>query len=384
MAIQKEMVKKVIILGSTGSIGKSTLDVIRKNRDFFKVIALSCNKNVNLLVKQANEFKPEAIAVLKNVDDKSKLNNISPKVYKGEDGLLMMIGDLKADIVVNGISGASGLLPSLVAIESGKNLALANKETIVMAGSIILSKAEEKGVEIIPVDSEHSALFQLLQLIKPDRVGELIITASGGPFLSLSKDQLSKVTPGDALKHPTWNMGKKITIDSATMGNKGLEVIEAHYLFNMPVSKIKVVIHPQSLIHSLVQTVDGCLMAQISKPDMRMPIHYALFFPETYPADFSRLDLAGKQMTFLPVDQNKYEMLKLAYSAASEGNVLPIVYNASNEIAVDAFLKKRISFVKIPEIVEYTLDKVWVNLVASIDEILYIDKEARRIAQEKI
>lgn len=371
--------KKVIVLGSTGSVGKNTLDVIRNHMDSFKIAGLSCHKRVSDLFIQAEEFTPVAIAVT-GPGAESGCREFTGKIYKGETGLLNMISDLDADIVVNGISGAKGLLPSFRAIESGKDCALANKETIVMAGPLFLKLAHHTGRRVIPVDSEHSGLFQLIHQLDRKRLSEIIITASGGAFRDVPVNELHKVTVEDALKHPTWNMGKKITIDSATLGNKGLEIIEAHYLFSIPLRKIKVVIHPQSLVHSLVKTIDGCLFAQVSEPDMRMPIHYALFYPDAAQSEYGTLDLAGRDFSFYPVDENKYRMLSLAYRAAGEGPAYPVVYNAANEIAVEGFILSQIPFTSIPYIVEQTLEKEWEKIVGSIEDILTLDKAARSVA----
>ncbi|MBN2534061.1 MAG: 1-deoxy-D-xylulose-5-phosphate reductoisomerase [Spirochaetales bacterium] len=377
--------KKIIILGSTGSIGENTLDVIRNHRDSFIIVGLSCHTRVAELLAQTEEFKPRAIAIT-GPGTELEFTGFPGKIYKGEAGLLDMIVDLDADIVVNGISGAKGLLPSFRAIESGKDCALANKETIVMAGPLFLRQASHLKRCIVPVDSEHSGLFQLLQQLDKKRVAGIIITASGGAFRCMPKEKLHTVTVEDALKHPTWNMGKKITIDSATLGNKGLEVIEAHYLFSMPLSKIKVVIHPQSLVHSLARTIDGCLFAQVSEPDMRMPIHYALFYPDATPSEYGTLDLAGKEFSFYPVDEEKYGMLSLAYRAAGAGEAYPVVYNAANEIAVEAFISGQIPFTGIPYIVERALEKEWEkivgSIVGSIEDILAFDKAARRVTHE--
>jgi 1-deoxy-D-xylulose-5-phosphate reductoisomerase len=382
---KKSRVKKVIILGSTGSIGESTLDVIREHRQSFTVVGLSCNTNVERIMQQAEEFNPAALTVTGEERKKTPgMDNLPYTLYFGEDGLREMIFNLLPDIVVNGIAGAKGLLPSIHALSCGSDLALANKETIVMAGPLVLALAKERGSKIIPVDSEHSGLFQLLAFLSRKRVAGIIITASGGAFRDLSSDRLAHVRAEDALRHPTWNMGKKITIDSATMGNKGLEVIEAHYLFDMPVSKIKVVIHPQSLVHSLVKTIDGCLFAQISRPDMRMPIHHALFYPDVMQSDFGMIDLTGKEITFLPVDRNRYRMLSLGYHAAETGMPYPVVYNAANEVAVEAFIVGEIPFLFIPAIVEKTLELSWENIVDSIEGILETDARARECAREHI
>ncbi|MBN1696271.1 MAG: 1-deoxy-D-xylulose-5-phosphate reductoisomerase [Spirochaetales bacterium] len=376
--------KKVVILGSTGSIGENTLDVIRCDRHSFHVAGLSCHTNISRIFGQAKEFGAAAVAVTGQSGPDASGDGRPWTIYRGEDGLREMLVRLEPDIVVNGIAGANGLIPSIHAISCGADLALANKETIVMGGPLVFNLARGKGSRIIPVDSEHSALFQLLAGIPENRVSEIVITASGGAFRDLPVSRLSDVTVRDALKHPTWNMGKKITIDSATMGNKGLEIIEAHYLFGMPVEKIKVVIHPQSLVHSLVRTVDGCLFAQISKPDMRMPIHYALHYPDVAASGFGTLDLAGSEFTFLPVDENKYPMLFLAYRAVKAGMPYPVVYNAANEEAVEAFFGGAIRFTAISVIVEKTLDLVWENIVGSIEGIMETDKRARTCAREII
>jgi len=295
-----------------------------------------------------------------------------------------MLDEVQADIVLNGISGSSGLLPSLKTLESGKNLAMANKESIVMAGHILMKLAEKNGARVLPVDSEHSALFNIMRFVEQEEVDEILLTASGGAFRDLSVDKLKYVTPQDALKHPTWKMGPKITIDSATMANKGLEVIEAMHLFGVDADRIKVLIHPQSLVHSLIRTKDGSLYAQISKADVRAPILNALSYPRILEGNFAALDLVGKSLTFLPWDREKYPMLALAYDAAQAGDSSPVVYNAANEIAVEAFAKERISYLSIYRVVRDVMDDECPDEVHTIEEVLEIDKKARERADKTI
>jgi 1-deoxy-D-xylulose-5-phosphate reductoisomerase len=374
-----EQKKKVIVLGSTGSIGKNTLDVCRKFKDSFEVKALSCNRNLDELLRQIAEFSPVSVAIAGNGSDRSFVPS-GCKVYGGESGLLEMIRECDADIVVNGIAGARGLMPSVAAIESGKSLALANKETIVMAGSLIMEMAQKNGVEIVQVDSEHSGLFQLIRQVGASRVVSLTITASGGAIRNLATADLAGIKVEDVLKHPTWSMGKKITIDSSTGANKGLEIIEAHHLFGMKVSQIDVLVHPQSLVHSIVKTADGYFYLQVSDPDMRLAIHHALFYPCFRPSSFGSLDLTGKNLEFFPVDFEKYKMIRIGYNAAESGGAYPIVYNAANEVAVQAFLDGILDFTGIPELVSETIARNWQNVVASMEEIIRIDGQSREIA----
>jgi 1-deoxy-D-xylulose-5-phosphate reductoisomerase len=375
--------KRVIILGSTGSIGCSTLDVIRRKKNLFQVVALSCHRKIKEIIAQAEEFLPEAVCITDHTVSFSAAA-ADYKFYTGTDGLKAMLHELEADIVVNGIAGASGLEPSLEAIASHKNLALANKETVVMAGSLLFNLAKKHNTNIIPVDSEHSAIFQLMQNQKNNSLSEIILTASGGAVRDIPFESLHDITPVVVLKHPNWDMGAKITIDSATMANKALEVIEAHHFFQIAVSKIKVVIHPQSYVHSLIRTVDGSLYAQISKPDMRIPIQNALTYPRLLAADYGRLDLENCEISFRPVDLEKYHMLTLGINAAKEGGAYPIVFNAANEVAVVSFLKSQISFLDITRITEKTLAYNWVNLVNSLDDILHVDMLARQKALQII
>jgi 1-deoxy-D-xylulose-5-phosphate reductoisomerase len=369
------MIKKIIVLGSTGSIGKSTLDIIRSMPEKFQAAALSCHSAESLLLDQAEEFQVPRLAL-------SGRESAGPRIaYAGEAGLLRMIEETDADYVVNGISGAAGFLPSVKSIQSGKTLALANKETLVMAGGLIKNLAQKHGTALIPVDSEHSAVFQMFHAFGRGAVSSIILTASGGAFRDFPKENLAGVKIEDALRHPTWSMGKKITIDSASLANKGLEVIEAHHLFDLPPEKIKVLVHPQSYVHSLIETREGSLYAQIGKPDMRLPILNALTYPESCSYPPGRFSLAGMSLTFSEPDFEKYPMLSLAYECLRRGGSLPLVYNAANEIAVQAFIEGELPFTGIAELVSYTLEyKAWPEF-SSLEEVLALDNEARNAAK---
>ena len=370
--------KRVIVLGSTGSIGTSALNIIENNKDDFDLVAISANRNEDQLISQANQFNVKSIAL----SGKKPVNRIIN--YSGKESIRRLIEETDADIVVNGISGAVGMAPSVSALKSGKDLALANKETMVMAGPLIKELAEKSSKNILPVDSEHSALFYLLEGKKKEQIDEIIITASGGPFREFSIEQLKSVTADQAMKHPTWDMGYKISIDSATLANKGLEVIEAWRLFDISLDKIKVLVHPQSYIHSIVRTADMAMYAQISKPDMRLPIQNALYYPSMKAVPGSFLDLAGKNLTFTEPDTEKFPMLTLAYKAAESAGSYPIVYNAVNEIAVQALVDGQIQFMRIPEITAQILEKDWSREAESFEEVLEIDNKARTIAAEAI
>jgi 1-deoxy-D-xylulose-5-phosphate reductoisomerase len=379
------MKRKAAVLGATGSIGKSAMDVLRDQKDRFQPVLLTARSDAKGLLKLKEEF-PDALTALadETAADGARFD------FLGRDGLLSAIAAAKADITVNGISGAAGLEPSVAAINSGSDLALANKETIVMAGRIIFALAAEKNIRVIPVDSEHSALFKLIEAHGKDNVSEIILTASGGPFREYSEEMLLRVTLKDALAQPTWNMGPKITVDSATLANKGLEVIEAALLFGFPPEKIKVAIHPQSVVHSMVRLKDGAVYAQMSKPDMRLPIHEALSWPETVYSPFGVLDFTSLSLAFEKPDLEKFPMLALAYRALSGGGFFSVAYNAANETAVEAFLKEKINFLEIPCIVGYVLDNVLGYMSASgeslksIESILVADREARKIAENFI
>lgn len=371
--------KRIIVLGSTGSIGTSTLDVVRNRRDLFRVVGLSAHTQSDVLLEQAREFGVSALAL------SGSAGRIPERVrYHGEAGLLEMIRETEAEIVVNGVAGAKGLLPSVAALESGKDLALANKETMVMAGALVRALAERRGRAIVPVDSEHSGVFHLLRGRDRSTVEEIVLTASGGAFRDRSAGELAHVTPAEALAHPTWKMGAKITIDSATMANKGLEVIEAFELFGLPLERITVLIHPQSSVHALVRTLDGSLYAQIGSPDMRVPIQNALTYPQTVPCPFGRLELAGRTLTFFEPDAVKYRMLPLAYRAAGAGGTAPLAYNAANEVAVQAFVDGRIRYLEIPRMVERVLEAETHPAAESFEEVLERDREVRRTAERMI
>lgn len=309
--------KKLLILGSTGSIGSNALEVVSEKRDLFEIVGLAAHRNESSLLEQAARFGVSKLALSGETPKDSRIG------YHGLEGLLQFIEDIDADIVLNGISGAAGFLPSLKSIQTGKHLALANKETLVMAGELVLAEAKKRGLSILPVDSEHSAVFQMISRFDKNSIQSIVLTASGGAFRDLPKERLSSVTPALALNHPTWNMGKKITIDSASLANKGLEVIEAHHLFEMPPERIQVVIHPQSYVHSLIETKDGNFYAQIGKPDMRIPILNALTYPEVLPHSMGKLSLTNVNLSFLEPDREKYPMLPLAYQALRKGGGVP-------------------------------------------------------------
>jgi 1-deoxy-D-xylulose-5-phosphate reductoisomerase len=370
------MKKRVALLGATGSIGRSSLDVLRNGKDDFEVVLLSSHTNQGGLLELAGEF-PSAALVLSG--GSSPREGIS--MY-GSPGLLRAIADSGADMVINGIAGAAGLEPSLAALNAGADLALANKETLVMAAPLALALAEEKKVRILPVDSEHSAIFNLIEAHGKERISQILLTASGGPFRKHTRERLAAVSPVEALAHPTWNMGPKITVDSASLANKGLEVIEAAGLFRVPVEHITVVIHPQSVVHSMVRLWDGAVYAQLSRPDMRLPIHSALYGPQCLPCPFGVLDFDALTLEFEKPDPEKFPMLPLAYDAARLGGVYPAVYNAANEIAAAAFLREAVGFLDIPRIVGYVLNRDWTgaDFGMTLESILRADAEARKLA----
>jgi len=367
------MKKRIAVLGATGSIGKSALDIISRGGESFETVLLSSR---NRSLEELSKKFPSAVCV-------------QTEKPGGDDKLLCAILETKPDITINGIAGAAGLRPSLAAINAGSHLALANKETIVMAGRLVMRHAKEKGVNIIPVDSEHSAVFHLLQghglrYTKEkniDIISEIILTASGGPFRNYSIEMMRSVTVEDALAHPTWNMGQKITIDSASMANKGLEVIEACVLFDMPPEKIKTVIHPQSIIHSMIRLCNGVIYAQASKPDMRHPIHDALYWPVTTPSSLEPINFDSLTLEFYKPDAEKFPMLKFAYAAAAQGNLYPCAYNAANETAAAAFLEQRIKFTDISKITEQVLSSDWSGDEFDLESILNADTKARLIAK---
>jgi len=373
------MKKRVAVLGATGSIGKSALDVLRNGKERFQPVLFSSHTNGEALLELKKEF-PGALVALSS-DTAASPAGID---FTGNRGLLDAIAAAGADITVNGISGAAGLLPSQAVLSAGSDLALANKETVVMAGPLIFALAAEKKLNIIPVDSEHSAVFKLLAAHGKDNTREIILTASGGPFRTYTQEMLSRVTPQEALAHPTWNMGPKITVDSATMANKGLEVIEAAGLFSFSAGAIKVVIHPQSIVHSMIRLKDGAVYAQMSNPDMRLPIHDALSWPETEHSPFGVLDFDSLTLTFETCDFERFPMLALAYEALNGGPLLPAVYNAANEAAVEAFFKGRIRFLEIPRVVRYAIKEGRHDGPLTIENVLERDRQARELTEKLI
>jgi len=375
--------KKLLILGSTGSIGVSSLDVVRKFPGQFSVTALSTNSRIDLLYQQIEEFKPEFIVIKdkKAANDFNSKYKVNAKILTGSKGLIEITSTLDYDILINALVGFAGLNPTIEAIKREKRIALANKETLVVAGQLVTSSCNKYGAEIIPVDSEHSAILQSVIGENRNEINKLILTASGGPFLNMDINLLENVTVEQALSHPNWKMGNKITIDSASMMNKGLEVIEAHWLFDLPKEKIEVIIHPQSIIHSMVEFIDGSIKAQLSVPDMRLPIQFALSYPERYDADFVNTDFAKiKNLTFFEPDLDKFKCLKLAYDVMEEGGTAPCILNAANEIAVDKFLNRKIKFSQIPEIIQRSLDFVKNHKTADLETILDTDRQTREFA----
>ncbi len=377
--------KRLAILGSTGSIGVNTLDIVRQFPERFQVVSLSAGLNIGLLRRQILQFRPKIVSVLnKELAEalKRDLSSESPEIVDGIEGLIKVATHPEVDQVVSAIVGAVGLIPTLSAIKTGKTIALANKESLVMAGKIVMEEARRNGVQILPIDSEHSAIFQSLLGHRKETIQRLILTASGGPFLNLPVSKLPDVTVKDALHHPNWEMGKKITIDSASLMNKGLEVIEAHWLFDMPVEKITVQIHPQSIIHSMVEYIDGSVIAQMGIADMRVPISYALSFPNRLPLSLPRLDLPRKGgLTFQAPDLDRYLCLKLAYQSIKIGETMPAILNASNEVAVNAFLDGAIKFTEIPLLIQRVMEDHDVNPVHTIEDILKADYWARERAK---
>ncbi len=376
------MAKVISIIGSTGSIGVQTLDVARNLG--IKVAALSANSNIDLLEKQVHEFLPSIVSI-GNEDAarelKNRLQGMNIQVAFGQDGMKRVVELDEVDTVVTSVVGTSGLIPTMHAIKNKKNIALANKETLVTAGKLVMEEAVKQGVNIFPVDSEHSAIYQCLMGNNDKQVRKIIITASGGPFRGKNFDELKSITPAQALKHPNWSMGSKITIDSATLMNKGLEVIEAKWLFGKDLDSIQVLVHPQSIIHSMVEYIDGSVMAQLGSPDMRIPIQLALTYPNRCENYFNKLDfLKCSQLTFEDPDTKTFRCLQLAYDALTIGGTMPAVMNAANEIAVAAFLGNRISFIAIPEIIEKVMQQHSVNICPSLYDIIEIDKWSRDMA----
>ncbi len=380
--------KRIAILGSTGSIGTQALDVIAAHSEAFEVEVLAAGNNAELLIKQSILHQPNAV-VIGNEDHyklvRDALKDHPVKVYCGADAMNQVIGFDSVDLVLTAMVGFSGLRPTIEAIRAGKHIALANKETLVVAGELIMKEAREKRVNIIPVDSEHSAIFQCLTGEPPYSVEKLILTASGGPFRGWKEESMANVTPEAALNHPNWCMGPKITIDSATMMNKGLEVIEARWLFGCRPDQIEVVVHPQSIIHSMVQFIDGSIKAQMGLPDMRLPIQYAFTHPARLNSDFKRLNFTDfPQLNFELPDTKIFRNLALAYEALGKGGNWPCILNAANEVAVDAFLERKIGFMDIPDLIERTLGRSSFIKKPNLDDYFETDLEARRVAHELI
>lgn len=377
--------KKILILGSTGSIGVNALNVIRKFPDKFKISALTVNKRIDLLEAQIEEFKP-GFVVVQNKDFAKELKrkvNGKCEVISGKKGLLYAAANIDYDILVGAMVGFAGLAPTIEAIKRGKRIALANKETLVVAGELVTEYCKRFNAEIIPVDSEHSAIYQCLVGENKNYVNKIILTASGGPFLNTKKETFCDVTVKEALNHPNWNMGNKITIDSASMMNKGLEVIEARWLFGIPRNKIEVVIHPQSIIHSMIEYIDGSIKAQLGLPDMKLPIQYALSFPERLGNDFPRTNLPKiSKLTFFEPDLNKFECLKIAYDVLETGGIAPCILNAANEVAVEKFLNGQIKFSYIPAIINIALDKFENHKQPDLEMIFEYDKLTREFVKD--
>lgn len=378
--------KAITLLGSTGSIGTQTLDIVAQYPEQFRIVGLTAGRNVTLLAQQIRQFRPEIVAI----GDEDKLQELQeaiadidyqPMILVGETGVVEVARYGDAEAVVTGIVGCAGLLPTIAAIQAGKDIALANKETLIAGGPVVNPLIEKHGVKILPADSEHSAIFQCLQGVLPGGLRRIILTASGGSFRDLPIEKLAEVTVADALKHPNWSMGQKITIDSATLMNKGLEVIEAHYLFGMNYDDIDIVIHPQSIIHSLIELQDTSVLAQLGWPDMRLPLLYALSWPERIHTDWKPFDLVKSgDLTFREPDHEKYPCMQLAYAAGRAGGSMPAVLNAANEQAVALFLEEKIQFLDIPKLIEKACDKHQPDNCESpgLDDILAADKWARQ------
>jgi 1-deoxy-D-xylulose-5-phosphate reductoisomerase len=386
--IKAERQKQIAVLGSTGSIGTQTLDVVRANPDRYAVYAICAHRSIDRLVQQALEFHPEVVCIADESlyeELKERLSSLDCKVWAGESAIAEVVTMPSIDIVVAAMVGYAGLRPTIEAIKAGKTIALANKETLVVAGEIICQLALQYHAPILPVDSEHSAIFQSLVGEDRNEIEKILLTASGGPFRTYSLEQMKSVTATDALKHPNWDMGAKITIDSASMMNKGFEVIEAKWLFGVPVEKIQVLVHPQSIVHSAVQFTDGAIKAQLGAPDMRLPIQYALSFPERLRSDFPRADLfALKDLTFEEPDIARFPNLGLAYEAMRRGGNIPCVLNAANEVVNLAFREGKCGFLQMSDIIAATMDKAHVIAKPTYEDYVATDAEARRIAEQMV
>jgi len=380
--------KKIAILGSTGSIGTQTLEIVRSYSEEVQVVALAAGSNATLLEAQIREFKPVLAALWDEkaaMDLQVRIKDTNTRVLSGMDGLLTIAAMEEADAIVTAVVGMIGVRPTLTAIEHGKDILLANKETLVTAGHILMPLAKEKNVAILPVDSEHSAIFQSLNGEKKSQIKKLLLTASGGPFRGKKRHELEKMTVADALKHPNWSMGKKITIDSATLVNKGLEVMEAKWLFDVDLDRIQVVVQPQSIIHSMVEYLDGSIIAQLGLPDMKLPIQYAMFYPDRKPMDMPELDFYQlSQITFEKPDTDTFRGLDLAFDAMRAGGSMPTVYNAANEKAVSLFLNQKISFLQIPELIEQCMGQHKVIQNPDVDHILETERWTYEIINKQV
>ncbi|WNC61601.1 1-deoxy-D-xylulose-5-phosphate reductoisomerase [Thermosynechococcus sp. QS41] len=382
--------KALTLLGSTGSIGTQTLDIVAQYPDRFRIVGLAAGRNLERLIPQIRQFQPEIVSIA----DAKQLPELEaaladlpqkPQLVAGESGIATVAAYGDADVVVTGIVGCAGLVPTIAAIKAGKDIALANKETLIAGAPVVLPLLQEYGVKLLPADSEHSAIFQCLQGVPEGGLRKIILTASGGAFRDWPVEKLSQVTVADALKHPNWSMGPKITVDSATLMNKGLEVIEAHYLFGMDYDNIEIVIHPQSIIHSLIELQDTSVLAQLGWPDMRLPLLYALSWPERIPTNWSALDLVkAGDLTFRSPDHQKYPCMGLAYAAGRAGGAMPAVLNAANEQAVALFIAEAISFLEIPRLIEMTCDRYSAQNInnPTLEDILAADRWARETVQE--
>ncbi len=381
------MIKKISVLGSTGSIGTQTLEIARYNQDI-RITALAAGSNVELLEKQVREFQPKIACLWEEEaarELKSRISDLDVKVVSGMEGLLEAACEPEAQIVVTAVVGMIGIRPTIAAMEAGKDIALANKETLVTAGHIIMPMAKRKGVKILPVDSEHSAIFQCLQGAGENRIHKILLTASGGPFKGRTREQLAGVQVEDALKHPNWSMGRKITIDSSTMVNKGLEVMEAHWLFDVDMDQVQVVIQPASIIHSMIEYEDGAVIAQLGTPDMKLPIQYALYYPERRFLPGDRLDFTKlKEITFDEPDMETFRGLKLAYEAGRAGGSLPTVFNAANELAVSLFLERKIPYLAITDMIQGAMEHHKRIEAPDVDQILAAEQEAYDFIRETL
>ena len=378
--------RQIALLGSTGSIGTQALDVVRDNTDRFEIYALVARQNVALLAQQAREFRPEVVVIADEqhyAPLKEALADLPMKVWAGTDAIADVVQMAPVDVVLTAMVGYAGLRPTLAALEAGKAVALANKETLVVAGELVTATARRTGAPILPVDSEHSAIFQCLVGQDASAVEKVILTASGGPFRTTTREALADVTPAEALRHPNWSMGAKVTIDSASMMNKGFEMIEARWLFGLPPDRIEVVVHPQSIVHSMVQFADGAVMAQLGTPDMHLPIAYALAYPHRLRSAAPRLDFAQlSTLTFEAPDRERFRNLDYAYEAARRGGNMPCILNAADEVAVAAFLSGKIGFLAMSDLIAETMARTTFIATPTYDDYVQTDAEARRIATE--